>query len=199
MTSVLVTAFEPYDDWAENASWLTLIELTKALPEVPVVTTRRYPVDFEAMRLRLTDDLRDGYDYAIHLGQSPRDALITLEAVALNVRGERQVAPEDFGRLIDDGPAAFRTPLPVARLAERMRSTGLPVRVSYHAGEYLCNGVYYLSHYLADQLQVGTQALFLHLPIDPAQLEPRMVQQPTLPAAASACAIRLLVDELDQL
>ena len=48
MASVLITAFEPYDRWEANSSWLALVELTKDLPSEPRITTRRYPVDFAA-------------------------------------------------------------------------------------------------------------------------------------------------------
>jgi len=40
MTSVLITAFEPYDRWKTNASWLALIQMTQNLPEQPEITTR---------------------------------------------------------------------------------------------------------------------------------------------------------------
>ena len=71
MLSVLITAFEPYDRWPENSSWLALVELTRDLPTNLKVVTRRYPVDFEAARSRLLDDLAANYDFALHLGQAP--------------------------------------------------------------------------------------------------------------------------------
>ena len=199
MASVLVTAFEPYDDWPENASWLALVELTQSLPDEPIVTTRRYPVDFDAVRGQLSKDLADGYDYAIHLGQSPHDAQVTLEAISINVRGDRNQSPDKFGQLVTNGPIAYRTELPLADFSESLRGEGIPTRVSYHAGEYLCNATYYLSQHLAIQMGMSTKSLFVHLPLNPSQVTPQMQQQPTLPATASARAIRLLLDELDQL
>ena len=70
MPRILVTAFEPYDRWAENSSWLTLVEFTKELDPRARITTRRYPVDLFELRQRLTSDLAADYDYAIHLGQA---------------------------------------------------------------------------------------------------------------------------------
>ena len=57
MARVLVTAFEPFDGWKANSSWLTLVELTKELPPGPALTTRLYPVDFAALQQRLSEDL----------------------------------------------------------------------------------------------------------------------------------------------
>ena len=76
MKRVLLTAFEPYDRWPENASWLVMKKLTADLPTSIVLTTRRYPVDFPAVRSRLAEDLVGGFDYAIHLGQHPRATAI---------------------------------------------------------------------------------------------------------------------------
>ena len=80
MVSVLVTAFEAYDQWQENASWLALVELTKELPQSLTIVTRRYPVDFEETRKRLERDLADNHEFAIHLGQAPGCLLYTSDA-----------------------------------------------------------------------------------------------------------------------
>src|SRR5690348_9736070 len=100
MPSVLLTAFEPYGAWPENSSWLALVELTRSLPEEPRITTRRYPVDFAAVRQLLAKDLSYDYDFAIHLGQSPGSAQVHLEAIGLNVGGESDQLAERHGPLI---------------------------------------------------------------------------------------------------
>ena len=71
MATVLITAFEPYDRWEQNSSWLALLELTKDLPDSPRIVTRRYPVDFSQARGKLLEDLAANYDYALLLGQAP--------------------------------------------------------------------------------------------------------------------------------
>ena len=58
MPSVLITAFDPYDQWDENASWLALVELTRELPTEAEITTRLYPVELNAMKEKLAVDLR---------------------------------------------------------------------------------------------------------------------------------------------
>ena len=59
MKKVLLTAFDPYDRWSANASWLALVELLRNRPADVELTTRRYPVDFLVARQRLEKDLRD--------------------------------------------------------------------------------------------------------------------------------------------
>jgi len=151
---ILLTAFEPYGPWPSNSSWLALVELTRQLPHDPQVTTRLYPVDFAAVRDRLTQDLALNYDVALHLGQAPGDSAIRLETVAINVRSPARAGlpGQTFGPLVDDGPLAYASALPMTMLAERIRAAGIPAAVSHHAGTYVCNATLYLSHYLTERM-----------------------------------------------
>ena len=107
MTRVLITAFEPFDRWKENSSWLALVELARSLPESPKVVTRRYPVNFAKIKERLSEDLAADYDFALHLGQSSQIGRIELEAIGLNVGGEPKQSPDEFQTLIAGGPVAY--------------------------------------------------------------------------------------------
>lgn len=98
---VLLTAFEPYDEWTENSSWLTLVELLKARPVSVELLTRRYPVDLAALQQRLEGDLEKKPDVVLHLGQSPGAAAIKLEAIALNVAGCVDENGQELPALVD--------------------------------------------------------------------------------------------------
>lgn len=198
MTSVLVTAFEPYDRWTANASWLCLLEWIREAASEPAVTTRLYPVDFAAVRERLSHDLGAGYDFALHLGQAPGSGRIRLEAVALNMGGAADESPEQFRPLADDGPVAYRSTLPLADWAVKLRAAGVPAVVSYHAGTYLCNATLFWTHYLAEKRNLNTRSTFLHLPLDVSQVVAERHDQPSLPSATAA-ALRLLLAELPAL
>jgi pyroglutamyl-peptidase len=196
MKSVLITAFEPYDRWKTNASWLALVQLTQDLPKRPKIVTRLYPVDFSTVKQRLTDDLSAGFDYAIHLGQAPSSSRVQLEAIGINVGGSGAQSPDQYRPLSEDGPVAYRSPLPLADWAIKLRGAGIPAQVSYHAGTYLCNATLYWSSYLAERLALKTQAAFIHLPLDISQVVNEPHGAPSLPAAISASAIRLILGEL---
>lgn len=195
MTSVLITAFEPYDRWKANASWLCLMELTRDRPTQPAITTRLYPVDFQATKERLAQDLKANYDYAIHLGQAPRSSTIRLEEISLNVGG-RAESSEPLRPLAPDGPTAYRTRLPLADWSLKLQQAGIPSQVSYHAGTYLCNAISYWSRYLIEQQGLQTRSAFIHLPLDLSQTVGEREQLPSLPAAVSAAAVRLILNEL---
>lgn len=196
MPRILVTAYGPYDDWPQNASWLALQELTRALPADCPVTTRLYPVDFSIVKARLADDLREEYDVALHLGQAPGLASIALEAIGLNVARQRGQRAEEAVPLMADGPTAYCSKLPLGEWVAMLRAAGIPAEVSHHAGAYLCNGALYLSHYFAERTGSRMAATFLHLPLDPTQVIAGGQDLPSLPAAVSASAVRLLIEKV---
>ena len=196
VTSVLITAFEPYDCWRANASWLTLVHLTQNLPNQPAVTTRLYPVDFAAVKERLADDLRANHDYALHLGQAPGSTRVQLESYAINVGGSSTQAPEEYRELVVGGPPAYRSVLPVAAWSEQLRSLGIPAQVSYHAGTYLCNATFYFSCYLAERMGLKTQSAFIHLPLDVSQTAQQAQHMASLPAHTSAKALHIVLEDL---
>jgi len=194
--SVLITAFEPYGEWESNASWLTLVELTRTLPDNPRVTTRLLPVDFDVTYERLQRDLTANYDFVLHLGQAPGASRVQLETIGLNVRGEPGQKPAEFTQLVADGVVAYRTQLPVNEWVDKFHAAKVPAEVSHHAGCYLCNAVLYWSHHLAGLHGYKTQAAFIHLPLDTSQVIGREKPLPSLPATLMAAGIRLVLDEL---
>lgn len=196
MPRLFITAFEPYDGWKLNSSWLALVEFTKTMSASADITTRLYPVDFAEVKKRLERDLRDGYDFAIHLGQSPGASCIELEAIGLNVGGRSDQSAEEYEPLMEDGPVAYRSQLPLGKWSQELRSQGIPANVSYHAGAYLCNAMLYLTHYFAEKMSLETQAAFLHLPLDYSQTVEQTKRMPAMPAAMSARALQLIIDQL---
>lgn len=196
MSRVLITAFEPYQQFEENASWLALVELTRTLPAEPVVTTRRYPVDFDQVKLRLAEDLAENYDYALHLGQAPGRPCIDFEAIAINVRGGDGKQASGYGPLCDDGPVAYRSDLPLAHWVATLAAEGVPARVSHHAGTYVCNAILYWSNFYIEQLGLRTRATFIHLPLDVSQTANSLNPGASLPVNISAAAIRRVLKEI---
>jgi pyroglutamyl-peptidase len=197
MPSVLLTAFEPYDRWPENASWLVLVELTRELPPSLKIVTRRYPVDFEAARARLEDDLAANYDFAFHLGQAPGISRIHLEAIGVNIGGHSSQAPDEFRPLVVGGPPAYQSDLPLAHWSSQIRALGIPCQVSYHAGTYLCNALLYLTHHIASERRLRTRCTFVHLPLAPQQVLIERQDWPTLPSAVCCRAVQVILDSLN--
>lgn len=187
MTKVLLTAFEPYDRWSENASWLALVQFTHDYHGLAEVTTRRYPVDLTVMSNRLRTDLHAGYDLAIHLGQAPGSARLRLEAVGLNLRS-------DGSEILPGAPTAYRSALPLDPMVTQILSAGVPAAVSHHAGTYLCNATLYLSQHYAASSGMSTQSLFVHMPLTPAQVAKEQTDTPSMATEMVSKAIAMILD-----
>lgn len=190
MPRVLLTAFEPYDQWPENSSWLTLIDLTSWLDSPSTVVTRRYPVELQAASERLRKDLLDRYDFAIHLGQVPGGPVIKLESTGLNVR-------TDGEPLVPGAPAAYRTALPLSSFRDELLSAGIPAEISHHAGTYLCNAAFYLSQHYAAQLHLPTVSLFIHLPLTPPQVARSGKSLPSCDVRLMSQAVAAVIQRLE--
>jgi len=198
---VLITAFEPYGAWPENSSLRCLAELQQQLDREPVpgitFETRIYPVDFAQVRQRLVEDLAQGFDYSLHLGQSPGAGSILLEEVAIN----RGMTPGHEGcqHLEPDAPVAYSSTLPLEDWAHELLQAGLPVRVSYHAGTYLCNATLYWSLHLAYRNGWPTRSVFIHLPFDVSQALAQNKDVASLPSQVTAQAVRWILAKLAEL
>ena len=189
VTRVLLTAFEPYDRWSENSSWLALVDLTGWYDGSIEVTTRRYPVDLTRMSRQLREDLLSDFELAIHLGQSPGAPLIKLETVGLNVRS-------DGTELIPGAPAAYRSGLELTEPNRMLIDAGIPSEVSHHAGTYLCNAALFLSQHYSQEMNKRTQSMFMHLPLTPSQAAKDNGRLASMSTPMSSAAVAMLMERL---
>jgi pyroglutamyl-peptidase len=164
---ILISAFEPFDGRARNASQVVLADLVADPPPDLALVTVLLPVQTEEAARRLVAAI-DEHDprVVLCLGEAKRDA-VTPERVAVNER--RFSIPDNAGRRVDGlpvvegGPAELETTLPVTEMVEAMRAAGVPARPSRDAGRYLCNELMYaaLHHSLGSDRRVG----FVHVPL----------------------------------
>jgi pyroglutamyl-peptidase len=196
MTRVLLTAFEPYGPWTENAAWMLLQHLTQKLPTEPQITTRLYPVEFAALRECLSSDLQNNYDVALLLGQAPGSAQIALESIAINVALPLETKPNEAIPLTDDGPVAYRSSLPLKDWSREIQSLGIPTTISHHAGTYLCNAAFYLAHYLTQQYRLPTQIGFIHVPLTLSQAVKATQETASLPVEVTSRAVQWILESL---
>ena len=196
MPRVLLTAFGPYGEWSENASWLALQALMRDAPHGVDLTTRRYPVDFQGLRERMAADLVSRYDVAIHLGQAPGSGVVRLESVGINQAREVQEEGTEVRELEPGGPAAYRSTLPLDAWARMLCDEGIPAKVSSHAGDYLCNASLYWSHHFTAGLPEPPRAVMVHIPLDLSQAAKSEKELPSMPVEISAFAVRRLLESL---
>jgi len=177
---ILVTGFEPFGGESVNPSSVVLPLLQLQFPQL---ATRVLPVEFGRSWTVLQAELeRHTPDSVLCLGEAGGRGKISLEHVALNWADARipdhaGAQPRDL-KLLEHGPNALFSTLPIRTLESHLKTLELPVEISYSAGTYVCNALFYA---LMNSLE-GTevQAGFVHLPYLPQQT----VTKPDKPSLA---------------
>lgn len=184
MQNVLLTGFEPFDKAAVNPSW----EAVRQLDGVPLsegvkIVARCLPCAFATAAetlLQLINELQPAMVIATGLGPGRSD--ISIERVAINVNDAR--IPDNLGAqpidtsVVEGGPAAYFSTLPIKGMVKAVREAGIAASVSQTAGTFVCNQVFYrLQHALVG---TGVRSGFIHVPGLPGSSEPSMVLSTTV-------------------
>ena len=107
------------------------------------------------------------YDYVICTGLAEGRDAVSVERVAVNLIDAR--IPDNNGempsdiRIIDDGEDGIFSTLPTRKMTDEAQRIGLDARLSYSAGTYVCNYIFYrVLHHLKGS---STKAGFIHVPL----------------------------------
>ncbi|MHA1247527.1 MAG: pyroglutamyl-peptidase I family protein [Candidatus Thorarchaeota archaeon] len=200
--TVLVTGFEPFDGFEVNPSAEVARSLDGEVVATYDVIGRVLPLDYRSLGEtleRLVTEHRP--DVVLACGQANRGA-ITLERIAINAvsttREDNTGYAPERDLIIEYGPAAYFTTIDVHRLAEVLRTHGIPAEVSYHAGTYGCNWVLYFLLHRAAMDEQPERIGFVHIPPLPSQaIQKRLATLPTMGLTTSIQAIRLIITHLD--
>lgn len=173
MRTVLLTAFEPFGGESINPSWETAILLDNAHLGDAKIITRCLPCTFSGSLNVLETLLQEIQpDIVLSLGQAGGRTDITPERIAINWDDAR--IPDNIGAqpcdepIIAGAPNAYFTTLPIKAMTEALQQNGIPASVSYTAGTFVCNHVFYGLQHLAKQYDI-TQSGFVHIPYLPEQ------------------------------
>ncbi|MCY8312087.1 pyroglutamyl-peptidase I [Bacillus spizizenii] len=171
---VLITGFDPFDKETVNPSWEAAKQLNGLETDEAIITAEQIPTVFRTALDTLRQAiLKHQPDIVICVGQAGGRMQITPERVAINLADAR--IPDNEGHQpIDEeisprGPAAYWTGLPVKRMTAKMKENGIPAAVSYTAGTFVCN---YLFYGLMDHISRTSPQIrggFIHIPFIPEQ------------------------------
>ncbi len=170
MIKLLVTGFEPFAEFPVNPT--QTVAMTVSAPEGVMLTRLILPViigECAARMLRVIEEERPAA--AISLGLSSGRKVVSLERIAVNWE-DFQVS-DNAGNLrrdapiMADGPLALPTTLPIRQMEAALRQDRIPVEVSYAAGTYVCNHLFYAVQH--ELLRRGRPCRygFVHLPPTP--------------------------------
>jgi pyroglutamyl-peptidase len=163
---ILVTCFEPFGGESFNAS----AAVCEAMPEsIAGISTEKMtlPVEFcRAAHLAASRARALGAGLIVSLGEARGRKAVTPELLAINLN--HASIPDNMGAMPQDEPiakegaAAYFTKFPARRLAENIKARGVPSALSYSAGAYVCNDLYY--RLLCEFEGSSTSVIFIHIP-----------------------------------
>ncbi|HEY0660917.1 MAG TPA: pyroglutamyl-peptidase I [Lysobacter sp.] len=173
LPTILLTGFAPFGGETGNPSWDAVQLLDGSRIKGHRVVARCLPVEFGTSLKVLRKAIRELKPaLVLCVGQAGGRAQLSLERVAINVDDAR--IPDNAGAcpvdaaVVDDGPAAYFTSLPIKAMLAELRTAGVPAEVSQTAGTYVCNHVFYgLMHALRRTPKV--RGGFIHIPYTPEQ------------------------------
>ncbi len=194
MKKLLISGFMPFGGENINPSW----EAVKALPEKIgeyEITKVCLPVVFgEAYRAALRAAREISADAILCIGQAGGRASVTPELVGINLR--HASIPDNEGNqpkdepIIEGGAKAHFSTLPVRKMSQAIRASGVPAELSYSAGAYVCNDLLY--SLLAELENTNTRMAFIHVPYIPEQKK-----TPNLPLDDIVKALTIAIESLD--
>ncbi|MCD6383781.1 MAG: pyroglutamyl-peptidase I [Thermoplasmata archaeon] len=167
--NVLITGFEKFSTFKVNPSEMIARRLDGKTIGKSDIKGVVLPVIYEDALERLSLLLSEmRWDLVLSLGLNPNIGWIALERYAHNIK-ESEV-PDERGviasgeEVVSGGETVLISNLPLERIRDRLREEGIPARISYSAGAYLCNSVFY--YVLYKILKYGGRGGFIHIPLN---------------------------------
>lgn len=173
---LLLTAFDPFGGEQVNPAREAVCLVPDRVGDVDIIKCE-VPTVFDRSVKTVADAVEwVRPDAVLCVGQAGgRDAL-TPERVAINL--DDAPIPDNAGHqpvdktIFPDGENAYFSTLPVKAMAEAIRQAGLPAKVSYTAGTFVCNHLMYGLLYTLQKRYPGIRGGFLHVPFIPRQVAP---------------------------
>ncbi|MBY0451393.1 MAG: pyroglutamyl-peptidase I [Bdellovibrionaceae bacterium] len=164
---ILVTGFKPFLGHDQNPSERLSVELAQNFSEVEsLILPVEFGRAFEVLDRHLS---ARSYDYILLLGQAAGRHRISIEKIGLNWaethhRDEAGIKPVN-GPLVAGAELALMTKFPVDEVYRQLIEQKLPVHVSFSAGTYVCNDIYFR----AMERHPDKKIVFIHVPLLPEQ------------------------------
>jgi pyroglutamyl-peptidase len=164
--TILITCFETFGGENFNAS----MAVVKAMPKkIGELYTEKIilPVEFgRSAELAAERARASSAELIVCFGEARARKCVMPELVAINLN--HAAIPDNVGKepkdepIVPGGTAAYFTAFPVRRLAESISNEGVQAALSYSAGAYVCNDLYY--RLLREFEGTCVRVVFIHLP-----------------------------------
>jgi pyroglutamyl-peptidase len=176
MVKLLLTGFEPFGGYKINPSEAIAQKLDGKIISNISVIGKSIPLRYREICTYMNQLIEESTpSFIINMGQAPRPS-IAIERVALNIADASKVAyncgtTPDNQPIVEKGPVAYFSSLPVKKLVTYLLRNKIPSYVSNTAGTFGCNQIMYctLNYLHQHSLDNSVKAGFIHLPLLPEQ------------------------------
>jgi pyroglutamyl-peptidase len=173
---LLLTGFEPFGGYQINPSDAISQQLDKKTINNVKIIGKTIPLRYKEIRHIITKLIEEtNPEIIINMGQAPRSS-IAFERVAVNLADVSKGAYNcgsipDEEPLIEGGPVAYFSTLPLKKLVKYLTARNIPCYISNSAGTFGCNQIMYhtLNYLDINSLNNSIIAGFIHLPLLPEQ------------------------------
>ena len=163
-----MTGFEAFADHADNPS-LQLMEYLDASNHIKNLYCLKLPVIFQQAAAQLLEKIQLLQpDVVLCLGYAANRHVISLERVAINL--DDASIPDNMGQqpidqsIIPHGQNAYFSSLPIKAIYQALKDEQIPCEISYSAGTYVCNHVFYHLMHMVHSSHSNITAGFIHIP-----------------------------------
>lgn len=192
---LIITGFEPFGRDSINPSWEAVDRLKDRIGDCDLMKLLVPTVFGEAAEKVLEAAEKFQPDVILCIGQAAGRASVTPEMVAINLRDASM--EDNAGNRPQDEPVvpgkdtAYFATVPVRKMVEALKDNGIPAAISYSAGAYVCNDLFYT---LRDHYEgTGTQVGFVHVPCLPEQVTG---QTPCMPLETIVGALSIIIEAI---
>lgn len=165
---ILISGFKPFLGETINPSQKLALALEDQFPNE--VVSIILPVEYKQSFLILEREIQNiEPDFVIMMGQAADRKNICFEKIGLNWvqskhADEAGINPE-FGAIESGKALALMTNFPVDQHYDFLKSKDYPVEISFSAGAYVCNDLYFR---ILNEFK-KLQAVFIHVPLTEQQ------------------------------
>ncbi|UCD95978.1 MAG: pyroglutamyl-peptidase I [Candidatus Bathyarchaeota archaeon] len=199
--TIVLTGFEPFSNYHVNPSWEAAKHFDMKQIDSCKVKSFLIPLKYAEIRNSVEEILEtESPKIVINLGQSTR-ASISLERVAINLADLTDL-PAQYNcgsRPADDllepnGPPAYFSTLPTREILTRLREAEIPAEISYTAGTFGCNQIFYHTMHWISREGLSIPAGFIHVPTLPHQATRTGKKVPTMSLQTITRAVQVAVE-----
>jgi len=190
---VLLTGFEPFGGEAVNPAARAVSKLAGKSIDGYEIIARVIPTVFGKSAQAVQDAIREFEpEVVISVGQAGGTHSIRVERLALNL--DDASIPDNEGNqprdsaIVPDGPVAYWSTLPVRAIVETLTGNMIPAYISYSAGTYVCNHVFYATSHFVAANKLPIKVGFIHVPYLPEQV----VRKPHVPSMSEEMIVQAL-------